>query len=134
MGDDPVPNLYPNSSTIEETSISFCGESSIHGDTVGLQYSISPLSKSPGSELQAGYNTSDSLQSRSRAESSSAFCEEELRHGIQLDCEQNEQSRSVAGHEERRLTSAVSSPESTIQMAARVLSNIFEPTKWTKNA
>lgn len=113
----------------------FCREISIHGDTVGIPDSIPPMSKSPGPELEAGYNSSlvDSLQSKSRAESS-AFCGEDLRHGIQLDCKQNEQSTSVAGYEERSLTSAVSSPESIVQIAARVLSSICEPTKWRKNS
>lgn len=62
-----------------------------------LPYSIPPLSKSLSSELQAGYNISlVDLQSRTRAESC-AFCGENLRHGIHLDCKQNMQSTRVSG-------------------------------------
>lgn len=98
------------------------------------QYSIPPPSESPSSELQAVYNSAlvDPLESRSRAESS-AFCGEDLRLGIRLDCKQSEQSTNGAGHEDRGVTNAVSSAESIIQVAARVLSSICEPTKWRKN-
>jgi hypothetical protein len=109
----------------------FCGEPSIHGGTLGLPDSIPPPSDSPTSEPQAVYNGPLVDPIQSKAESSV----ENLRHGVRLDCEQNDQNTNSSGNEDRStsMTPVISSAGSIFEFAGRGIKSIRELTKWRKD-
>jgi hypothetical protein len=115
---------------IENTS--FCREPSIPAG-IGLPDSIPPSYDSPSSEPQAGC-ISPHAPRQNKAESN-AVCAEDSRDSIRLDCKQNEKNTKSGANEESciRMTSAVASAGSIIQVAGRGLKSICELTMWRKN-
>jgi hypothetical protein len=133
---DPIEDLVNTECSIAEAmqnvslmkeNTSFCEEPCIPAGT-GLPNSTPPF-EVPSSEPRTGGWNSPLAPLQRRAECS-AFCAEDLRQGIRLDCKPIEQNTSSAGNEEKT-NSAVSSAGSIMQVAGRGLKSICEI--WRKN-